>query len=59
MLVVTFFASLVALVTATGILLPTGTAWLTPADTVTRVISAGSILFLAAYGVLSQGGVLH
>lgn len=59
MMVVTFFASLVALVTATGILLPTGAAWRTPADTVTRVISASSILFLAGYAVLSQGGVLH
>lgn len=59
MMVATFFASLVALVTATGILLPTGAALRTPADTVTRVISAGSILYLAAYAVLSQGGVLH
>lgn len=58
MLVITFFAALVALVTATGILTPTGAAWRTPADTVTRIISAGSILFLAAHAVLSQGGLL-
>ena len=57
-MVLTFFASLVALVTATGILLPTGNAWRTPEDAVTRVISAAAILYLIGHAILSHGGLL-